>query len=625
MSASCVAQPTAMPSQRRKRSVGKPPLSVQIGFYHVPWDGKEQLEELRTQLGQDCAKAFQENDLAVLCLCDLGPNNLDKNLGANLSNTEAFQNKYTDQNVNKWLEQTIHFECCKTSKQGFEVCVVGPYAFILDKSVCGFEVLPELTDAFFEVHGSDHSYRRAAVATIHVLPDGPHIHVWVHHAPASQTRGYSPFAREATMHYFFNNVPDKGIVGGDFAMSKSAVNDAHLSWERQDLRQRCKTSDWEIHERSDAKHGDLALTRGLRATQIAETPSCTSDRHDFVVLQIDLQGERTHKRSACEPSSDARDSSVAQPAPAALRLGENYPRARKFLAALDQASYHLPGNSAQAALLRDLVQTLWYGKIMGVPKDDVQNLTQQEQEDYAIAQLDDVIKLVARIRQTWLQSHDSADAWAVPGRYLDELEGDLSEDEMKSCHNHYMNSLEWMTQDKRDKYEGLKQEQEEQNKGKGKQGKGKKGKGKKAKGKGKSKGKPQISPGQQAQGMKKSLWNVFCFQTSGSKQFLMALVRNPSFLRAQGLERLLTEWTEIKKSDDSKKAVAQSQKRTEEQTKQRAELQKLRININRLRKNGEEDEQLLQELKQKQEIYGRGKQVRPPGCYLADNQEFSNY
>ena len=100
--------------------------------------------------------------------------------------------------------------------------------------------------------------------------------------------------------------------------------------------------------------------------------------------------------------------------------------------------------------------------------------------------------------------------------------------------------------------------------------------------------------GQQAQQLKKKSFNVFCFQVSGSKQFLFALVRQPSFLKAE--------------SSENKEAVEQSKKRTEEQTKQKAELQNLRMQINRLRRKGEDTEDLLQELGEKEEIYGRGKQ-----------------
>ena len=67
-------------------------------------------------------------------------------------------------------------------------------------------------------------------------------------------------------------------------------------------------------------------------------------------------------------------------------------------------------------------------------------------------------------------------------------------------------------------------------------------------------------------------------------------MRQPSFLKAEGLEKLLEEWADIKNSSEYKEAVEQSKKRTEEQTKHKAELQNLRMQINRLRRKGEDTE-----------------------------------
>ena len=196
----------------------------------------------------------------------------------------------------------------------------------------------------------------------------------------------------------------------------------------------------------------------------------------------------------------------------------------------------------------------------------------------------------------------------------------MDERELASCHNHYMNSLAWMTKEKRAKYDRFKKEQEKINKEKANS----KGKGQdKRKGRGTDQENSGISPGQCAQRLKKSGFNVFCFRASGSKQFLLALVRQPSFFKAEGLEKLCSEWAKIKTSDEYQQAVEQSKKRTKEQTEQKAELQKLRIQINRLRRQHEDTKDLLRELKEKENSYGRGKQQRPPGAYLATNEIFS--
>ena len=180
-----------------------------------------------------------------------------------------------------------------------------------------------------------------------------------------------------------------------------------------------------------------------------------------------------------------------------------------------------------------------------------------------------------------------------------------------------MYSLVWMSPAKRKQYDQLKREQQE-SKGKGKS---KSKLDTKGKSKGKSMGKldkrAKLGPGQEAQQLKKGAFNTFLFQASGSKQFLLALVRRPSFLKAKGVQNLLEEWTKIKKSDDYKKAVEQSKKRTDAQDKAKAELQYLRITINRLRRESKDTKHLLQRLRAKEANYGRGKQDRPPGAFLA--------
>ena len=373
----------------------------------------------------------------------------------------------------------------------------------------------------------------------------------------------------------------------------------------------------------EARHGDLALTHGLTATQIHVTgvgcnaDNGTSDSHELVVVQVDIGDLPPHKSPSLGPWSDARASSAAQPAPEARRVMEDS-RARKFLAKLDEAAHERDDNPAQAALLHELVSSLWWGKLLGTCELD--DLDAEQRENLAIAKLDTLIELVVTIRMAWINSPVSMQARAVPGRHLEELEGDMDEQELASCHNHYMISLAWMTKEKRAEYDLLKKEQEEINKEKANAKE-------KSKGKHNTKGTDQENrgrgPGQRAQQLKKSGFNVFCFRASGSKQFLLALVRQPSFFKAEGLEKLCSEWANIKKSPEYQKAVEQSKQRTKEQTEQKAELQKLRIQINRLRRQGEDTKDLLRKLKDKENSYGRRKQQRPPGAYLATIQIFT--
>ena len=77
------------------------------------------------------------------------------------------------------------------------------------------------------------------------------------------------------MEYLFDNVSGKGIVGGDLNMSKHGIKNALRTW-------------------SSRTSPDLALTRGLTATQIAvtrvgcNTDDATSSAHELVVVQLNL-------------------------------------------------------------------------------------------------------------------------------------------------------------------------------------------------------------------------------------------------------------------------------------------------------------------------------------------------
>ena len=71
------------------------------------------------------------------------------------------------------------------------------------------------------------------------------------------------------------------------------------------------------------------------------------------------------------------------------------------------------------------------------------------------------IELVVTIHMAWIDSPESEQARKVAGRRLEQLEGDMSERELASCHNYYMNSLVWMSEEKRAEYDRLKHEQEE--------------------------------------------------------------------------------------------------------------------------------------------------------------------
>ena len=282
-----------MPSQENKRRAAQPPVSVQVAFYNVELTVSQlfgQDREIhRKQLGMDCAGSFESHDLAVLCLCGFGPNKLNENQDAHLGNSANFRDKYGEENVNTWLQQLIR-ECCETPMD-LQACVLGPYVVVLDTSICCFHSLPRLTDPLFTQPDTDHTHRRAVHSVIQVRSHHALIDVWVHHASWSSGRKYTAFARQRTMEYFFENVSGRAIVGGDLHMSKFGIQSALSNWSSrtrhtQEGIDECFKA-WQIHTLFEAKHGDLALTRGLTASQIAVTHvGCES--HELVVVQINL-------------------------------------------------------------------------------------------------------------------------------------------------------------------------------------------------------------------------------------------------------------------------------------------------------------------------------------------------
>ena len=150
-------------------------MGVQVGFYNIDKTDEQLCGENHEvhvkQLGGDCAGALQFHDLDMLCLCGVGTNRLDENLDAHLGNSAGFLAKYGGQNVNTWLEQVIQ-ECCR-SFIDLQAYVLGPYAIVLDKSVCCFETSPRLRGPLVTYPGTDHTYRRAVHSVIQVLSHGP--------------------------------------------------------------------------------------------------------------------------------------------------------------------------------------------------------------------------------------------------------------------------------------------------------------------------------------------------------------------------------------------------------------------------------------------------------------------
>ena len=219
-------------------------------------------------------------------------------------------------------------------------------------------------------------------------------------------------------------------------------------------------------------------------------------------------------------------------------------RVHDFLAALEEAAYEREDDPAEAAGLRELVNSLSSGKLLNLSYVD-----EEQREDVAIAKLDQLIELVVSIRTAWIASPKSKHARQIAGRRLEPLEGEMSHHESKVATRQLLRSM---------------------------------------------------SP-------KKCAEYNFCFRATGSSSFFFALLRQPSFLKAKDLDKLLKEWANIRNSSEYKKAIENRTKRKEPVAGQQAELQKLRIEINHLQKQGRDTKNLLLKLQDKQKSYEEGK------------------
>ena len=97
---------------------------------------------------------------------------------------------------------------------------------------------------------------------------------------------------------------DRATVASDQLQNALRTWSMRTRSKQEDINQRCKA--WEVHTLPEAKHGDLALSRGLTAAQIAvirvgcNTDNTTSHAHELVVVQLNLEDLLPQKRASLE-------------------------------------------------------------------------------------------------------------------------------------------------------------------------------------------------------------------------------------------------------------------------------------------------------------------------------------
>ena len=178
--------------------------------------------------------------------------------------------------------------------------------------------------------------------------------------------------------------------------------------------------------------------------------------------------------------------------------------------------------AAQTDNINSLLEFLWWGDVFG-NKDD--NAFQK-----ACERLSRNLVWIQQIRQDYAPNHV---AKPLSTKYI------FTPDETTKIHNTYMNSLNWMPEDVRDKYDQLLTEG---------------------------------NPARRAHMLKKQTFNVCFFKAFGSKQLFWYLVKvGPGTTDLPGL---LREWKQVKSSDKYQRLLELSKKKVEEDAMKKRELRK---------------------------------------------------
>ena len=91
--------------------------------------------------------------------------------------------------------------------------------------------------------------------------------------------------------------------------------------------------------------------------------------------------------------------------------------------------------------------------------------------------------------------------------------------------------------------------------------------------------------------MKKQRFNKVLSDLASKKAFFMSFVRHPSYASLDGIRNLLQSLTEVMKSLEYQKMVADSAKKTEEESKQKRQCHQARLAFQRGKRERENDEE----------------------------------
>ena len=603
------AQPTLLSDGAEQPTLCQLPESTKelaVGFYNVVLCldeiGKEGWKQKQRRLKTDIAKAFNVHALDVLCLSALGQLN------------ESLDDRF-EEGTATWIKSLISAE---EGMMDITTHADDHYVTIVkDRRV-------EVTE-YEIVRGFVPGQKERSFQLFRVLATGTNQQVCIINcdALASKTRELSWFGRMLYLKTFNHmSGADPFIWGGnlnstliELATLLRIVDPRYLITGRDtSSAEQPGTTEVVYSHPLRFQPGDFALTRGLRAAQVnsevGRFHSGASADHDLVVAKVfvpaSVAGTTDARHSATSPSQESSDSETeissesvtrapqkrksssraaqpalpresgssgraAQPAPTRFLASKAKQKARTTTVSIDSDSSdparspprkkRSSSRAAQPVVLkaRPLPRII---KIFASNENrDLQNVLENISRQYM---WDKLSRVLATTTGCWdmavplpavekleafleiIETQRAAHLRRNPGIAANAIFSSL---DMKEIHKTWMEDGEWMSVDKAREYRRL-----SQSNGRGDR--------------------------QKAHKMRKSAFSAFLFQVIGNKHVLLAAIQHPVFSAAQPeavfgsdeqpaamLQRFMDAWEQEKTTEDYKKRVEMSARRTEERTR----------------------------------------------------------
>ena len=207
------------------------------------------------KLRVDIVKAIIEHKADIIALSELG--RVNTGLGRTLSiwkesNSLPKENHY--HLVEDMLLEIVDTEQVRNrNPASFTVYAMGHYGLLVANDRVRVVVEPTMVGPMC-THQAFRKAQRFAFVPISSSDEYPAkpVELWNIHSPASNKHPYGPLAREQVCEFCQRHGGERVIWGGD-------LNQSHNALEKF----KAQNNPWRVHEPGNAKHGDIALSRGV--------------------------------------------------------------------------------------------------------------------------------------------------------------------------------------------------------------------------------------------------------------------------------------------------------------------------------------------------------------------------